>query len=176
MATALNNATQATVAQLSNGTVNFLGWMPNESNPNIPTPVQVTLANLAAAIPSVFDVIVSGTTTTSDANSVTLSGLPTMANQRCISILTGVVTAQNTTTGDSSVWDVVINLKRTGVGVTPAIIGGSPLPTTVRCQDTDMAACTVAASVISTGPAITIAGIAATNIEWAYTFTVVTAD
>jgi len=175
MATPLPNAASATVTDLQSGDVGILGWKPVGPN-NVPQAVQFTVETLAQAIPAIYDVLVQGSITTLDATPTLLSGLPVMANQRCINILTGQVTAQNTATGDSSVWDVVVNLKRTAANTSPAFIGGSSLPVTIRCQDSNMATCSLAITLSSTGPAITATGIVATSIEWAYTFTVVTAD
>jgi hypothetical protein len=119
--------------------------------------------------------IVTGTVMTPDATPALLAGLPELPNQRCVCRLTGQITAQKTTNGDTACWDIAMILKRTGVGVTPVFVG-SASAATVFAEDVSMAPCTVVPAVSSGGPNIIVTGIAATPIEWAFTLQIVTAD
>jgi hypothetical protein len=141
------------------------------------TTTKLTWAQVGALIgggSGTSTLIIEGSVTTTDATPTLLPGLPALPNQRSLSRLTGQVTAQNTSSGDSSFLDVAVAVKCTGAGVAPALVGSASA--SVFAQDSSLAATTVVPSAGSAGPAITVTGIAGTSIKWAYTLTVVTAD
>jgi hypothetical protein len=174
MATALNNATQATVEQVSSGVVTLLGWMANGNN--VPQGVQVPLETFAAALGALLPVVATGSVTSvsTTPTALPLPTLPVMANTQGVQTITGTVIAQNVSTGNSSVWDVAISVERTATGASLSPVGGSLINATVRQQDTSMAACTVTASIGTNGPSVMVTGLSGATINWAATFTVVT--